>query len=577
MKKSKKIILNLIFWIAIFIVCFASIMKDGITNLDELWNFNTARAIMKGLVPYKEISMITTPFLPFVVSIFLKIFGDEIIVFRILTGIVLSTIFFLCYVISYKLTEKRGVGLITSLALIYLCRYTYALDYNYFVLMLTLIVILLEIKKKESSKEVSLKENSKESAKKDKTTKNTNQEKFSSIKYDIIIGIILGLAICTKQTIGVFVAFFTILSELIYVHDKVSFKKYIKASLIKIISLISVFAIFIIYLLATNSFKDFIDYAILGIRTFSNSIPYTRLFENDNRIIGFLAKILPVCISILLIGTICLFVYLLRNNNKIKNNICSNKANQDNIKKEESEEKNKILDFIRTNLLVLQEFAMCFVISLGMVIVIYPISDEIHFLIGTIALQTILISLIAELLMEISKHGEVQIKSKKINITNLMLFILEIFLIMTFIYKIFTMTYKNIAEYKNAEKTISLPHYSYMPEEGKAEMYVKSIINYVDSKRLEGYNVYIVDSDAVLYSIPMDTYTKNYDMFLKGNIGKDGEDGIIENIKNSDNTLYLVKKERYKLNWQTPMKVINYIRENLKIVDEIGTYNVYQK
>jgi hypothetical protein len=25
------------------------------------------------------------------------------------------------------------------------------------------------------------------------------------------------------------------------------------------------------------------------------------------------------------------------------------------------------------------------------------------------------------------------------------------------------------------------------------------------------------------------------------------------------------------------MKVINYIRENLKIVDEIGTYNVYQK
>ena len=48
------------------------IIIKPISDLDEIWNYNTARAISEGLVPYKDISMITTPLLPMITAIFLK-------------------------------------------------------------------------------------------------------------------------------------------------------------------------------------------------------------------------------------------------------------------------------------------------------------------------------------------------------------------------------------------------------------------------------------------------------------------------------------------------------------------------
>ena len=77
--------------------------------------------------------------------------------------------------------------------------------------------------------------------------------------------------------------------------------------------------------------------------------------------------------------------------------------------------------------------------------------------------------------------------------------------------------------------------------------------------------------------IPINKYNKNYDMFLKGNIGKDGEEGQIQKIKErKEDELYLIRKRNLSLNWQTPKKVINYIRENLEIVEEISIYEVYR-
>ena len=89
--------------------------------------------------------------------------------------------------------------------------------------------------------------------------------------------------------------------------------------------------------------------------------------------------------------------------------------------------------------------------------------------------------------------------------------------------------------------------------------------------------IIIVDAEACVYDIPMDIYNKNFDMFLKGNIGKDGEEGIIKNIENSTNTIYLIKKEGAILNWQTPKSVIEYIRKNMKKLGSIEYYDIYCK
>ena len=89
--------------------------------------------------------------------------------------------------------------------------------------------------------------------------------------------------------------------------------------------------------------------------------------------------------------------------------------------------------------------------------------------------------------------------------------------------------------------------------------------------------IIIVDAEACVYDIPMDIYNKNFDMFLKGNIGKNGEEGLISNIENSTNNIYLIKKEGATLNWQTPKSVIEYIRKNMKKLGSIEYYDIYCK
>ena len=70
-------------------------------------------------------------------------------------------------------------------------------------------------------------------------------------------------------------------------------------------------------------------------------------------------------------------------------------------------------------------------------------------------------------------------------------------------------------------------------------------------------------------------YNKNYSMFLKGNIGKDGEEGIIKDIVSSEKCIYLIKNSRYSQNWQTPTKVTDYIKNNLYLVDSVYIYDCY--
>ena len=76
--------------------------------------------------------------------------------------------------------------------------------------------------------------------------------------------------------------------------------------------------------------------------------------------------------------------------------------------------------------------------------------------------------------------------------------------------------------------------------------------------------------------IPIGRYNKDYDMFLNGNLGQLGEKGQIEKIKNED-ALYLITNNKVKRNWQNPEKVRQYIIDNLKIVDKIDFFDVYDR
>lgn len=140
---NKKNVLLIVF---IFVIVFSIIIINPINDLDELWNYNTARAISEGLIPYKEISMITTPLLPMVTAIFLKIIANEVIVSRILAGLLWTGVLFTIYKIFIELIKEKEVCLILTAFIGYLCKDIYCIDYNVTVLFISLVILYQEIK-----------------------------------------------------------------------------------------------------------------------------------------------------------------------------------------------------------------------------------------------------------------------------------------------------------------------------------------------------------------------------------------------------------------------------------------------
>ena len=288
-----------------------------------------------------------------------------------------------------------------------------------------------------------------------------------------------------------------------------------------------------VYLLVTNSLIDFINYAILGIKTFSNKIAYTGLLQDDNLEIRILAVLIPA--SIILNAIILLIARILkRENNEFKN----------------------ILTIL--------------IYSVSIIIVMYPISDKIHFLIGSfIALIGLIyqIYLLGKILYRKIRLAQ---KYKVYKITTLLIQV-SIFVGIA-IYGI-----NNLYNYIKVEKNKRIDHYKNIEiSEGLIER-IDEIDAYISEQENNGKKVYILDAEETIYMIPLNKYNKDYDMFLKGNIGKDGEQGQIEKIQNrNDNELYLIRNSKLRSNWQTPLNVVNYVRNNLEKIGEISIYEVFK-
>lgn len=137
---------DLLIVIFIFITIFSIIIVKPISDLDEIWNYNTARVISEGLIPYKDISMITTPLLPMITAVFLKIIANELIVSRIIVAILWTGILYTVYKIFGELFKEKNVALICTALIGILCRDIYCIDYNVTVLFIALIVLYQELK-----------------------------------------------------------------------------------------------------------------------------------------------------------------------------------------------------------------------------------------------------------------------------------------------------------------------------------------------------------------------------------------------------------------------------------------------
>ena len=66
-------------------------------------------------------------------------------------------------------------------------------------------------------------------------------------------------------------------------------------------------------------------------------------------------------------------------------------------------------------------------------------------------------------------------------------------------------------------------------------------------------------------------------MFLKGNLGSNGEEGQIERLEEKENIIVLIKSDGVALNWQNPNKVRDYIKNNMEYVGTVLYFDVYKK
>lgn len=502
MKKIKK---ECFIIVILLLILTAIIMVKPLNDLDEIWNYNFARNIVDGNMPYKDFNMIQMPLVPALCAIFLNLLGNELMIMRIIAILLCTIILFITYKILELLKVNKWLNYAFLIFLIYILKDHFRIDYNFFVLFNVLWIIYIELK--------SIRE------------KKTKEELLTSSKKDIVLGILAGICICSKQTTGVLVAIVLVGYNLLNVSNFKEFKLFIKKAIYRVIGVFIPLLMLSIYFTWNHLWNDFIDYCILGIGTFSNSIPYSNLLTNSNILIKTLSIIVPIFL-ISMIGNILVNKY-----------------------------KRKEID---SQLLTIVSYAI------AEMVVVFPISDDIHFLIGAFPAMIGIIYGMSTL-------------SKKLKNEKVKIFIKEYLKAFNILAVAILGMVSIVSLYNYAiqvRQYTTLNHFNYIIQSQNQIDSIKNVEEYIQK---QDKNVYILDAVAAIYTIPINQYTKNYDMFLIGNLGGDGEEGIIEDLQEEENYIVLIKNEQYSRNWQNPEKVRKYIIENMNKMGEIDAFDIYEK
>ena len=498
---NKKTFITIVTFILV-IILFHYIHLLGMGNtLDFNWNYNNSLQIANGLLPYRDISIITTPLLHFTCALFMLIFGQKIIVYSIFLSIMKGIFILLMIGTARALSEKIKcdnkslISIITFIVGVVLFVFRYY-EYNYLAVSFLLLIIIVELRNKES------------------------------IKKELLIGLFAALSILSKQSIGAIVALFTIIKPLIF--DKRD--KY-KKILYRAIGLTIPLFIFLIYLLLTNTLGDFISYCILGLKEFNNNVSLLYAIKEADIIVNifFISSIIFVIVSILYL------LYLLL------------------IKKKQ----------------INKTYLMVFFYSLSTLICIYPICDSHHFYPVVCAFTPLIICPIA------FNKGE---NKRLIKYLNIIVFV-SVAVVLTRL----VLYYNDIKTNNVTDKFVYLDS-NYGNLEGmiirkSTKESIDKIIELELEEEKNGTEVIIMSKNSVMYHIVRNKYIKDFDLFMKGNFGNNGEKKLIDYIKTNKNKIYLIgkvditKDDSNEINYyQIPTKVIDYTINNLSCNEEIDLY-----
>ncbi len=341
-------------------------------------------------------------------------------------------------------------------------------------------------------------------------------------KKDFLIGVFGSLSLLSKQSIGAFVILFILLQPFI-------FKRNFKSSLIRVGGVLLPSSIFLLYLLISNSFDSFISYCFLGLSEFSsNQISFIESFISVTNN-GYLNFSLTFIIIFLFSSFYLLY---------------------------------KIYKVLKYKKKYTYEYKSTLYYAIPALSCFYPIMDITHLVPSILPLMM----LISISLYEVAKeHLKFSKRSLSIAAILALIIYLEVMLFPVG-------EYLKVMSGKNKEMTLLTDCYPYngLAVDNSVDTNIKTITKFIKENDKK---VIFLDNSAVIYHLPLDIYYKDYDLFMRGNFGRDGENRLIKEIKESKDTLYLINP--YNKNEQTPYKIKEYVTNNFEKVGNILMYDIY--
>lgn len=330
--------------------------------------------------------------------------------------------------------------------------------------------------------------------------------KRQSRYYHYYQGLIVFLCFFTKHNIGALYGIGLLVYEIIF-----SKNDYIKNNIKKFIAFIIPVFIYIIYLVINNNLYNFINYVFLGMGSFINNIA-----------VEWSSLLLLICPM-----TLLLYIFTRKINKKY--------------------------DFTEMNFIS--------IISIFLLFVAFPISNEYHNCLGLIATMILLVSII-----DIFVISEIISEKYQWSIKAITLVLLSILLLQSI-----SFVYAEGEKYYFIDSEV----YKNIPLDNDSYNRINELNEYINKQEYNNKKVVILSYDTSLINIYIANFNGIKDLIFVGNLGKNGTNEIIEEIKNSKNTLYLVKKDKDDYFLQEITEIIEFVKDNLEKQEEIVDYEVY--
>lgn len=546
-KIKKEEIISIIIFCLGFLIFLSYNLADNNITYDKIWTFHMTQKVAMGEIPYTEINMIITPFFYQLGALLFNITGQaNLFMYSVYGGLIGAFIMLMCYKLIKEITKNEFLSIVATCLMTEIISIVYETNYNLLLLGLILSVILFEIRKEKSDKKT---------------------------KYNIFIGILLGLCAATKHTVGGITLLISLILPIIkkiYLKEE---KVCLKEITNKLIGIAIVGVPYFVWLILAGNLKDFIDLAILGMFDFA-----------EKNTIGTFFNVFS------LMGTSAVFASIMLFYTYKKENKCNKEwliiALYAIVAMTYSVPLFNFFHVFISNIIPMV-IIMCIVINFG------KDKTKNTFLIMLVAYTIFKVIIAISTSQIVSSDAEIQSRwSDLLSIRNSLYYIF-VFLIVfsTLINKVKVAAFSSTLAFiiiplglnmymwkTNVKENNKYYIYEYSCIGVKNEVLkdVQEINQYVLEKEKEGYKVLILDIDASKYMVPLHRNNYKYDLILNGNLGYNGEERLISEINDIENLLILRQKpEKETIDIQQSEGVDKYIEQNYKRIGEINDLEIY--